>query len=390
MSKKKINILINKEGIVFYTIYPLIVNKKKLFNLGYDISFFLTLNDKVFDCDILILISKPTQTLIDKKFSVSSNNTFLLNLLKKVRKKVDKIIWLDNSDSSSVTNFEVMPFVDLYLKKQILKDKSLYSKHFYGGRIFTNFYHNKFNVEDQDIYKGDFPLKKEFYKKLRLAWNIGLGNVHNSFDFFQKVKMKFFPMFNDFSFANNFVNQKDKKIDIFFRGSTNYSRNTIRFHREELEKRLISKLEGSSYTSIIGKRIFHKKKIDNFIAKARGRLSNKEYKRIQINSKISFSPFGWGELGARDYETIIAGSLLIKPNLKHMHTWPDIFIPMESYIPIDWDFKNLDKVIDEMISNEKLRKKIILNSQDLYKKSISSDGMEKFCIWFLKQIKEKY
>ena len=30
MIQKKINILINTEGIVFYTIYPLILNKRKL------------------------------------------------------------------------------------------------------------------------------------------------------------------------------------------------------------------------------------------------------------------------------------------------------------------------------------------------------------------------
>ena len=67
MTQKKINILINKEGIVFYTIYPLILNKRRLFDLGYKIKFYFNLSERILDCDILILVSKPTQKIINKK-----------------------------------------------------------------------------------------------------------------------------------------------------------------------------------------------------------------------------------------------------------------------------------------------------------------------------------
>ena len=93
------------------------------------------------DCDILILVSKPIQKIIDEKKTSTKDNNALLIYLSEIRTKVKKIIWFDNSDSSSVTNFEVMPYVDIYLKKQILINKSLYNSNFYGGRIFTDFYH---------------------------------------------------------------------------------------------------------------------------------------------------------------------------------------------------------------------------------------------------------
>ena len=37
----------------------------------------------------------------------------------------------------------------------------------------------------------------------------------------------------------------------------------------------------------------------NFIKKAKGFLSDSDYKKIQDCSKVSFSPFGWGELLVR-------------------------------------------------------------------------------------------
>ena len=95
-----------------------------------------------------------------KKNINTKNNNALLEYLSEIRSKVKKIIWFDNSDSSSVTNFEVMPYVDIYLKKQILINKSLYNSNFYGGRIFTDFYHKKFKIIDKKPFINNFPLKK--------------------------------------------------------------------------------------------------------------------------------------------------------------------------------------------------------------------------------------
>jgi len=387
MTQKKINILINREGIVFYTIYPLILNKRRLLDLGYKITFYFKLSKKLLDCDILILISKPTQKIIDRKKINTENNNTLLDYLSKIRSKVEKIIWFDNSDSSSVTNFEVMPYVDIYLKKQILTNKSLYNSNFYGGRIFTDFYHKKFSIIDKKEFKNNSPLKKEYENKLRLSWNIGLGNIHNSFNSFYKISRFFFPLLIIKRFSNSFVKpEKFREIDFFFRGSIKYDRNTVKFHREKLFNDLNTKLSKKNYVSIIGNNVFHKNSISAFIKKAKGRLSNSDYLKIQNSSKISFSPFGWGELGARDYEIILGGSLLVKPRMDHMETWPNIFIPHKTYVPLEWDFSNLEEIFETFIKNYKLRNEIISYSQEVYRESINETGMEKFCNWFLKQI----
>ena len=70
--------------------------------------------------------------------------------------------------------------------------------------------------------------------------------------------------------------------------------------------------------SVIGKKCFYKKISLYKKLKANYQIANL---KIQNNSKISFSPFGWGELGVRDYEIILGGSLLVKPRMDHMQTW---------------------------------------------------------------------
>ena len=61
-----------------------------------------------------------------------------------------------------------------------------------------------------------------------------------------------------------------------------------------------------------------------------------------MNKYSSFiSPFGWGEICFRDFESIILGKLLIKPNCDHIITWPNIYQD-NMYVPIDWDASNLD------------------------------------------------
>ena len=120
--------------------------------------------------------------------------------------------------------------------------------------------------------------------------------------------------------------------------------------------------------------------------KAKGRLSLKEYNYLMSLSKFGLSPFGWGEIGARDFEIFINGSVLIKPDMSHLKTFPNFFEPMKTYIPVAWNFEDLEDKILNLIDNEEKRKEISFNGQDFYRRAISNNGMEKFCKWFINQI----
>src|SRR5690606_4778495 len=70
---------------------------------------------------------------------------------------------------------------------------------------------------------------------------------------------------------------------------------------------------------------------DRFRMTGTGRASAKRYFLELGLSKITLSPFGWGEVCFRDYEAIACGSLLVKPEMAHLETSPDIYIPGETY-----------------------------------------------------------
>ena len=47
------------------------------------------------------------------------------------------------------------------------------------------------------------------------------------------------------------------------------------------------------------------------------------------------SPFGYGEICFRDFEAVLSGALLLKPDCGHLETWPDIY-GEGTYVPLDW------------------------------------------------------
>ena len=114
----------------------------------------------------------------------------------------------------------------------------------------------------------------------------------------------------------------------------------------------------------------------------------KRFRNELANSKILPSPFGWGELGIRDYEAFIFGALLLKPDISHMETWPSIFVENKTYKPFKWNFSDLEKIINELLEDDVVRLEIAQNGQEAYFKSISNKGMEEFCNFFIRQIEK--
>ena len=94
----------------------------------------------------------------------------------------------------------------------------------------------------------------------------------------------------------------------------------------------------------------------------------KEYYSELNNSKISIAPFGWGEITYRDFETFNSGAILIKPDMDHILTWPNYYEKNYTYIPINWDCKDLINQINYCLDNYDKTIQIAYNAQDLYKK----------------------
>ena len=145
---KSVHILASRDPIVQYALAPLLHNARRLRQYGYIVRIFREPSPECLSCAILCLISKPTLKLLGDKGPVFEETGSVVGFLKKARWSADRIVWMDDSDSTGVTHFELLPYVDRYLKKQLFRDRSLYRKEFYGGRIFSDFYHDRLQVED--------------------------------------------------------------------------------------------------------------------------------------------------------------------------------------------------------------------------------------------------
>jgi hypothetical protein len=86
--------------------------------------------------------------------------------------------------------------------------------------------------------------------------------------------------------------------------------------------------------------------------------------RELAHCRMCFSPFGYGEVCWRDYEAVYSGALLIKPDMSHMVTEPDVFVPGETYVPIRWDFADLDDVVARWLADEPARLRVARNAWD--------------------------
>lgn len=89
---------------------------------------------------------------------------------------------------------------------------------------------------------------------------------------------------------------------------------------------------------------------------ASGRITRRAFLDELRASKLCFSPFGYGELCWRDYEAVLCGAVLVKPDMGHVEAHPDIFTADETYIAVRWDLADLEeKVRDALRQPERLR-----------------------------------
>jgi hypothetical protein len=101
-----------------------------------------------------------------------------------------------------------------------------------------------------------------------------------------------------------------------------------------------------------------------------GEVSQKQYNREIAHSKIILSPFGWGELCFRDFEAVLSGALLLKPDMSHLETWPDVFSPGETYVPFSWDAEDLVEKGEYYLANEAERRRIAGNAWEAYRSQV--------------------
>lgn len=75
-------------------------------------------------------------------------------------------------------------------------------------------------------------------------------------------------------------------------------------------------------------------------------------------AKIVFSPFGYGEVCWRDFEAVASGAVLLKPDMSHVRTEPDIFVAGETYMPVRWDLADFEDTVHRLLGDPGLRERL--------------------------------
>ena len=61
----------------------------------------------------------------------------------------------------------------------------------------------------------------------------------------------------------------------------------------------------------------------------------------------------------------MCGAFIVKPDMSHLKTLPNLFVPGVTYIPIRWDYADLEAKCEYYLQNEKERNEIVTRAREL-------------------------
>jgi len=330
---------------------PIFLSRRNLRANGVEIRFHFSFHPELQECDVLMINSNVFRNYWKE------NKGSIFSYLESSAKRNQKIIWVDTTDSTWCTQFEVMPFVDIFLKNQIYAEKKTYLKRFKTGRIFTDYFKTSYNCDEKD---SEYVLPKEDeLDKLHLGWNTCIHNydifrtnlfskIHHRLPFWLSCMIKKLRL-------RRFVSpSKSRPVPISSRLGYSYLRPSVSEHRRRVAK-ILESMGCDCKTVPTG-----------------------IYFKEMENARIGVSPFGLGEICYRDFEIIRAGATLVKPDMSHMITWPDLYQPDVTYVPFKWDLSDLEEKIDALLSEPERCREIATNAQKIYRHYLSEEGIAEF------------
>lgn len=221
-----------------------------------------------------------------------------------------KLLALDWSAQASSPHFAIVPLLDRYLKRQTYADPADYQRSFKGGYRLSDAVATWLELDLANWFVGS-PLDPAHAHKVRRAWNFGAARRYLSL---ARAARLLAPPWRLRALAIN-----------------------RRLGLPSLD------IQGEWYEHY---RLACTKAAEPLAARWRAtgveRVGRRRYLLELMHSRIVFSPFGWGEVCFRDYEAVACGALLVKPDMSHLTTSPDIFKPGETYVPVRWDLSDLE------------------------------------------------
>lgn len=265
--------------------------------------------------DIVFLAFHHSQSFIGESAEAR------INLVRRIKNRANLVCWMDTADSTGTCLFDVLPYVDLYFKKQLLKDKEQYTKEFYCGRPYSDYYHKTLNIRDDKLNSVHYPIAdKKYLHKLRVSWNIA---------FYDRIGGKTWIYKHPFKLSDPLISNMDfeKSIDVHYGGSNPIIYGDVVGYQRKKMLELITDLTDVTHPDVYKK------------------ISREEYFEELKHSKSIASPFGWGECCLRDFEAFYNKAILLKPSMEHCITYPNLYQAYKTYLPINWDFSNFHQML---------------------------------------------
>lgn len=273
-------------------------------------------------------------SFINKKISLNDSIQYGANFLKTIK---EPFFLFDGQDSATLMgSYEVFKNSNalFLLKNTLYKDINNYKKPFVNGRLYWG---------SQD--ENDYKIKEDInFKKVKLSYTNWLSTINPQWYNYNKNKK--FDISAMFSPSQKDTFEHGLNQSIFYKK-----------HRDNVFKNINSKY---SIT-----------KVENGI-----KYNLEEYYNRMFDSKIVIAPFGFGEIAPRDLESAMFGCVLIKADMSHIDTEPNIFTPYETYIPCKHDYSDLNEKIDYVLSDYKnIQEKMIENFRKQFIKKFNPTNL---------------
>jgi len=344
---KIVNVLLDHGRVTSRSdFYPLFRWREALLRHGIKVNFFYSLDSKLYNSDVVILSSRYFMDWQDITRRNIKSEEKLISVLQELSKKTNKLIWFDVADTTGSTDFGIISYVDTFWKKQLLVDVNKYSLSTKKNvRVWL-----PQKIQDEYIIGTPFdysPCPINNIKKLKIAWNIGFNDYRFSNKYLAGLSL-LFP--KNKGLRPKIISHENREIDILNRGSVLESKNVHSYQRNMIFSKL----------SLIQNRYIDKHIITN------GYIKKTKYYRELQNSKVVISPFGWGEVCYKDFEIVLAGALMLKPNMSHLNTFPNIYNEGKTYLSLNWDLSNFNEVIEKVFCNPKMAEDISKEAFESY------------------------
>lgn len=254
-------------------------------------------------CDVVFLATSWKDSVAETR-----------RILERVSARRPRLVFLDTSDPTSSPFFELLPFVDLFVKKQLLTPLSRYRESPRGGSVVVDELARAQGYDPGDWHFGG-TLPEELERRVVLGWNLGSSR----------------SLVGELLASHVRGNRPwhARTLDVHYRVGLSGEDDWYGFHRRRLHAALAPLASEARIVRAIG---------------PESRVSPQRFRAEMAATRLAVSPFGWGEVTDRDFRAVVHGCLLVKPDMSHLVTEPNVYQPGVTYAPVRWDGSDLAEV----------------------------------------------